>query len=79
MNIERAYRIGLVTNEEYNRWLVVKRVKDVLGRSVAPCDYQALLDEWAAFCREPEKYANTPVVECVNHWLDERINRRWGL
>ena len=79
MTIEKAYRIGLATQAEYDRWMKVRCVKEVLGRSVAPCDYQALLEEWAAFCREPEKYANTPVVECVNKWLDERIDARWSM
>lgn len=60
------------TREETIDYSTAYAVSRVLKREVSPIDFENLWYDWNAFTKEPEKYANSIVVDMVNQYLDER-------
>lgn len=49
----------------------IEAVSRVLNREIDQIEFENLWIDWKAFARNPEKYADTIVVEMIQQYLDE--------
>lgn len=60
------------TREEEISYATADAVSRVLGREVDQTEFENLWHDWRAFTENPEKYADTIVVDMVKLYLDEQ-------
>ena len=62
-----SYEGGCIDNSEL--------LNDILGRKIGWIHFGELKHDWLAFYEDPERYRGTVVVDMINLWADEKLEK----